>query len=393
MHDDNPDGTIAAGTGSADRAPAGMSSEQANRVPRDSWANGACNDVCIGARSDIDTVESLRQHLQWAIELEHCTIPPYMCALYSLDPNRNREASDVMRSIVLEEMLHLTLVANLLNAVGGRSELDSPRMLPGYPRCLPHSDHTFEVSLLPFSLEALDLFLRIEQTARPDGPPESDHYETIGQFYDAIEQGLRDLCADLGETNVFCGDPSRQVTNDSYSGAGGQIIVVDGLTSALAALDEVVEQGEGASRTEVWDEDPDPLNPERHQVAHYYRIQELKFGRRYRPGDTPQSRPTGEVISIDWDSVMPMRRNPRIADNLPGSQIRTAQEEFAGFYCALLSQLEQAFGGNPRMLGSAIGSMYGLKTQARALMQIPNDDGLTVAGPTFEYIPSAVRTG
>ena len=241
-----------------------------------------------------------------------------MCALYSLDPNRNREASDVMRSILLEEMLHLTLVANLLNAVGGRPQLDSPRMLPGYPRCLPHSDHSFEVPLLPFSLEALDLFLRIEQTARPDGPPESDHYETIGQFYDAIEQGLRDLCADLGETNVFCGDPSRQVTNDSYSGAGGQIIVVDGLTSALAALDEVVEQGEGASRTEVWDEDPDPLHPDRHQVAHYYRIQELKFGRRYRPGDTPQSGPTGEVISIDWDSVMPMRRNPRMADNPPG---------------------------------------------------------------------------
>ena len=393
----NPDGKIAeneAGGTDADRKPIALISEQANLDTSDGWANAECHDACIGARSTgIDSLESLREHLQWAIELEHCTIPPYMCVLYSLDPGRNREASDVIRSILLEEMLHLTLVANILNAVGGRPKLDFPRMLPGYPRCLPHSDHSFEVPLLPFSQEALDLFLRLEQTSRPDGPPESDNYETIGQFYDAIELGLRDLCAELGETRVFCGDPSRQVTNEIYSGAGGQIIAVDGLTSALAALDEVVEQGEGAGRVEVWDGDPDVLHPDRQQVAHYYRIQELKLGRRYGPGNTPESGPTGEVISIDWDSVMPMQRNPRLADNRPGSAIRTAQEKFARFYCGLLSQLEQAFDGNPHTFGSAIGSMYGLKTQARALMQIPNDDGLTVAGPTFEYVPFAVRAG
>ncbi|MEO8337927.1 MAG: ferritin-like domain-containing protein, partial [bacterium] len=30
----------------------------------------------------IDTIEDLRTHLQWAIEIEHSIIPPYMCALY-----------------------------------------------------------------------------------------------------------------------------------------------------------------------------------------------------------------------------------------------------------------------------------------------------------------------
>src|SRR5882672_12350873 len=29
----------------------------------------------------IATLESLREHLQWAIELEHFTVPPYLCAL------------------------------------------------------------------------------------------------------------------------------------------------------------------------------------------------------------------------------------------------------------------------------------------------------------------------
>jgi hypothetical protein len=248
----------------------------------------------------ITTLESLREHLQWAIELEHFTLPPYLCALYSLDAGRNPEASEVVASVLVEEMLHLTLAANLLNAVGGHPRLDSPRMLPGYPRCLPHDDCSFEVPLLRFSPEALDVFLKIECPEAPGAPPESDAYETIGQFYDAIRGGLRALCADLGEPRVFCGDPARQISDAPFPG-GGRIIAVNSLTSALAALDEIVEQGEGAAHVEVWDGDHDDIHPDRDQVAHYYRFQELRLGRRYRRGDTPQSGPTGDPISIDWN--------------------------------------------------------------------------------------------
>ena len=38
----------------------------------------------------IDTLDDLRRHLQWAIELEHCTLPPYLCALYSIKDETNR---------------------------------------------------------------------------------------------------------------------------------------------------------------------------------------------------------------------------------------------------------------------------------------------------------------
>src|SRR5262245_26278815 len=106
----------------------------------------------------IVTLESLREHLQWAIELAQCTVPPYLCALYSLDAARNPEASEVVASVVVEEMLHMTLAANLLNAVGGRPRFDAPHMLPGYPRSLPHGDRSFEIPLLAFGLEALDVF-------------------------------------------------------------------------------------------------------------------------------------------------------------------------------------------------------------------------------------------
>ena len=160
----------------------------------------------------ITTLADLRRHLQWAVELEHATVPPYLCALYSLDPARNPEVAEIMGSIFVEEMLHMLLAANLLNAVGGRPRIDTPRMLAPYPRSLPHADGSFEVSLLPFGAEALEIFLKIEQPSAPCAAPESDAYETIGQFYDAIERGMGDLCARLGEAHVFCGDPQRQVS-------------------------------------------------------------------------------------------------------------------------------------------------------------------------------------
>jgi hypothetical protein len=259
-------------------------------------------------------------------------------------------------------------------------------MLPGYPRALPHSDRSFEISLFPFGPEAIETFLKIEQPSPTNGPPEGDEYETIGQFYEAIRRGLRGLSAELGEANVFCGDPSRQVSDQHFYSGGGRIIAIDNLATALAALEEIVEQGEGAGHTQVWDGDSDVFHPERDQVAHYYRFQELKLGRRYRRGDTPRSGPTGEPISIDWDAVRPMRSNPRTNDHADGSRIRLAQEVFNHSYCALLQQLEVAFNGAPQKLGAAVGAMCPLKLQAQALMQMPTEDRLATAGPTFEYV-------
>src|SRR5438445_6847693 len=76
----------------------------------------------------ITSPETLQEHLQWAIELEHSTIPPYLCALYSIEAGHNAEAAEVLSSVMVEEMLHLTLADNLVNAVGGRPRLDIPEM-------------------------------------------------------------------------------------------------------------------------------------------------------------------------------------------------------------------------------------------------------------------------
>jgi hypothetical protein len=335
----------------------------------------------------IDSLDDLRRHLQWAIELEHATIPPYLCALYSLDPGRNAEAAQVIGSVFVEEMLHLALAANLLNAVGGEPKLDAPELLPAYPHPLPHGDPSVHLNLVPFGPEALELFLQVERAASAEAPPESQGYHTIGQFYAAIESGLRSLTDTLGEDAVFCGDLHRQLQEMHFSSGGGQVVPVHDLKSALAALAEIIEQGEGAARTEVWDGEKDVFHPERDQVAHYYRFVELKEGRRFRFGDTPQSGPTGEPIAVDPSGVLPMRPNPRTTDYPEGSAVRVAQEKFNNTYCLLLYLLEDTFNGNPAQMRDAIGAMYALKSQAQALMKMPSGDGRTTAGPTFEYVP------
>ncbi|MFI6324392.1 ferritin-like protein [Nonomuraea sp. NPDC050556] len=310
----------------------------------------------------IDTLDGLREHLQWAVELEHATLPPYLTALYSLDPAKNPVAVEVVSSVFVEEMLHLALAANLLNAVGGAPRLEMP---PPHPRRLPHGE--LEVALLPFGPEALEMFLRLERPAEPSAPPEDDGYETIGQFYAAIEQGVRHLCDTLGEKAVFCGDPARQVNGAHFRHTGGSLFAVVDLESALGALEEIVEQGEGTARSEVWDGDED-------QVAHYYRFLELKLGRRYQRGDTPQSGPTGEPIVVDPAGVLPMAPNPRPA--APGTAVRAAQDLFDRTYSTLLHQLEQTFNGEQKQLADATRTMFALKAQAQALMAVG-------AGPTF----------
>ncbi len=202
------------------------------------------------------------------------------------------------------------------------------------------------------------MFLRLERPARPGAPAEGDRYETIGQFYAAIEAGLRGLCDRLGEAEVLSGDPARQVNAGHFEHTAGRMIAVNDLASALAALEEIVEEGEGTSRGAVWDGGPAVHHPDRDEVAHYYRFQELRAGRRYRRGDTPRSGPTGEPVGVDFAGVLPMRPNPKkIADHAPGSPVRAAQEESNRTYCTLLHLLEQAFNGSPGQLAAAVTTM------------------------------------
>lgn len=331
----------------------------------------------------ISNVDELREHLQTAIEIEWSTIPPYLCARWSIADGHNELAAACIEDVVMEEMLHLTLACNLLNAVGGAPRLTphpgKPAPYPTYPTYLPHSDDAFVVDLLPFSREALETFRSIERPAADCAPPEPDNYHTVAQFYEAVAGAIETLGA-----AIFTGPASRQVDSSYYYGGGGEAFAIDGPKTAFEALDVIIFQGEGINES-IWDPDKDVFG-EQEELAHYFRFDELYRGRRYVRGDRPDTGPTGDPILIDYASVLPMRPNPKAEDYPPGSELRALTEECNQTYGALLAQLEAAFNGNPGTLVESVQTMLALRYQAIALMHVPLEDGTgRTAGPAFQF--------
>lgn len=344
--------------------------------------------------SAITTPAELQDYLHAAMQLEHATIPPYLTALYSLQPGSNSDAYHVIRVVVVEEMLHLTLAANLLNAVGGEPDLSRKGFVARYPAYLPDGETDFQVSLQPFSPEAIDTFLSIERPAAaptaehrfvrrhrkavtiPAVAPNGDdglHFYSIGEFYAEIERGIRHLHAQ--GVDLFVGDPARQVTPELYYSGGGEVIPVKDLDSAVAAVRLISEQGEGLEGG-IYDEED--------ELSHYYRFQQLRLGRYYQPGDAP-NQPTGPGLEVAWDAVYPVATNLRVADLPEGSEVRAAAETFNATYADFLALLTRAFTGQPELLVPAVGGMFGLRDAVTRLVRnpVPGRPGVHAA-PTFE---------
>ena len=341
----------------------------------------------------IQTVEDLHYYLGQAMKIEHATIPPYITALYSMKPGSNIEAFQILRTVAVEEMLHLTLAANVFNAVGGniKSVLTAPDFIPTYPTVLPTGETDFEVGLSKFSRETIQTFLNIERSkeAEPGQPlvmpreqknyilkvrNHEPHYSfySIGQFYAEIIRGLHALHKEMGDA-LFCGDRSKQVTKEYYYDGGGEIIPVYDLTSSIMALREIQEQGEGSGKERIYDGD--------RELSHYYRFQQLLIdedhGQYYQINqeDPEQSDlpgyPTGERFAMDWNAAYPIIENPQLSDYTEGSELYIAAQEFKSSYSDFLAKLEYAFDGHPAELLPAVGGMFRLKYQAEHLIKNP----------------------
>ena len=327
----------------------------------------------------LDTHDGLTTALQQAIALEHATIPTYLYSLYSIKPGDNVAIAGLVRSVVLEEMLHMSLACNILNAVGGAPIIDDPRFIPTYPGRLPGSVETeLIVPLARFSLDLVaNVFMVIEEPEDPlNFPVRSLELATaapltIGSFYRAIEAQIKAQ----GEA-IFVGDPTRQVT---HAFPATELFAVTDVNSALKAIDLIVEQGEGTTRS--------PLDPQ-HELAHYYRFAEIYHGRALVPDPAiPEGFSySGPTIPFDPAGVWPAIQNPKTATYPTGSRARNACLNFNYGYTSLLKSLHATFNGQPGQLAAAIGLMESLKEQAMTMMEIELGDG-TNAGPSFEYQP------
>lgn len=111
------------------------------------------------------SVEHLRQDLQSALELEHSTIPPYLTALASIKFSYNLEVQGILKEVIIQEMMHMALVANILNAIGGQPSLYSKEFIPRFPSRLPGGvQPDLIVPIEKVSLALIRNILKIEQT-------------------------------------------------------------------------------------------------------------------------------------------------------------------------------------------------------------------------------------
>lgn len=359
----------------------------------------------------ITEVEDLHYYLRQALKLEHATIPPYITALYSLKPGTNLEAFHIIRAVAVEEMLHLTLVANVLNAVGGdiKSTLTAPDFVPKYPAYLPTGSKDFQVNLKKFCPETVKAFMNIERAEEPEegkplvvsrttqevfhfltihnGKPSNTFY-SIGLFYSEIVRGLFALHKKMG-SDLFCGDPQRQITPQYYYNGGGDIIPVTDLRSAMRALRMIQEQGEGSRPKTIYDAE--------RELAHYYRFQQLELGRYYTiDKDNPENsdapdNPTGPSFEVKWDEVYPLKTNASLSDYHQVPEVYAAAQQFESAYRQFLADLEHAFDGHPEALIPAVGGMFRLKEQANSLIRnpIPDDRDGCHAAPIFPVPPAS----
>lgn len=311
----------------------------------------------------IGSPRELRDHLALAIRVELTTIPPYLYAMYSLADQRG-EAARLIRSVVTEEMLHAALMGNVLLAVGGEPRFSEAAQAVRYPGVLPHHIPVLDIDLEPCSREVIErVFLTIERPELHDAAPEADDYESLGQFYHALELAIEKLD---GEHDLFA-DPQleRQLADhDAYrpvafdSDTSGGLHAVTDLSTARQAIETVIHQGEGVSEERYAD-------PQHKELTHHAKFLELADG------------------TVPLGDVRPAVTNPSTATlPEPAQPVARLTDALYGFTFEILDRIFGTSVAGPATIGDLYATMALLGTACRYLMTLDAGNG-QVAGPPF----------
>jgi hypothetical protein len=219
------------------------------------------NTISEFVQTGIPTLNHLKAALQLAMQLEFSTIPPYLCAQWSIreDPDR---VEGILHRIVNQEMNHFALAGNLLSAIGGTPSVAHPGFLPNYPlNDLPGGIHQkLAVDLKPLNRRQLEVFMQIEY---PEFPPIAAKLAkgpaTIGAFYSAIANSFNTLQPAINLDAYYVEIPfANRIAN---------------VADAVTAIERIKDEGEG-----LQDSPEEPLGD--NSFAHYYLFKEVFVQRR-----------------------------------------------------------------------------------------------------------------
>lgn len=320
------------------------------------------------------TPTELRAMLQRAVQIEMATLPPYLYAFFSTG-DANQPAIDRLHHIWHEEMVHMVLACNILNAIGGRPRIADAAVVPMYPHKLPFSlDDDLPVSLIPFSKAAMEQGMGIE---RPEDPlvfmatADAPDFHTIGQFYDSLKEPLRTLPLPWGK------GPDRQLGDGQFF--PGEIFPVRNADDAVRAIDHIVSEGEGAKDT--------PLDFGG-ELSHYYRFQEMALNKvLQRAPDQPHGFAWGPSLGIDFSQAVAAITDPATHDLSGFPEVQAAQDRCDRAFTSMLREIQRAVNGEPGRLGNAVGDMLTLRREAIRAFAIPFGTPALSAGPAFRFRP------
>jgi hypothetical protein len=220
----------------------------------------------------VENRKELTYLLSQGAELEHALMCQYLYAAFSLKTaadgltDEQVERVERWRTVILkiagEEMLHWAVVQNLLAAVGSAPFVSRPHLphqAMGYPPGV-------QLSLLPFSERSLQHFIYLErpqdveshdgegfepvgdalEPMRPDEiVPRGQEFATVGHLYRSCARGLAHLAEKMGEDRLFIG-PAFHQAEESHFG-WPTLGAITNVEQAQAAIERIVEQGEGAT--------------------------------------------------------------------------------------------------------------------------------------------------
>ena len=334
----------------------------------------------------------LAKALHIAAQLEFSTIPPYLCALWSIK-DLSCPAADTIRHVVQEEMIHMSLALNMLVSLGDayRPAIADAGFVPRYPGELAGGVHEgLTVTLGGLTKQALEVFLEIESPATDpttavaalgkavDDAPAEGGDATIGEFYRTILSAFETLKPDF--------HVDRQITGPLAW------VPISRLADVERAIDLIIDQGEGSAKgpSEYPFVPGQPV-----ELSHFYRFLELWEGRKIVPLDRDGSS-WGFGDPIETPECFPMAPVPAEGWSGPGTSapddVVALCDRFNRAYTDALWYLDRAWSnGDQGELVRAIEVMFSLQAPARELMAIPIDGDAEGRhyGPDFRFLDTA----
>ncbi len=312
----------------------------------------------------------IKRALQTALELETSTLPPYLAAMFSLEV-QNYTAYNAIRSVAMEEMVHMAIAANLLAALGASPQFK--KMNFAFPvKGLPGGvEPDLEVGLASLSKPQLRNFMRLEMPEfLLNKLDRGETYATISAFYQRIGKAITDNAAAV-KAAVRAGGPANQVA-DNIGITAIQEDAADPISQLLAGINEILEQGEGASCGSLF-----AGTGSEDESSHYVRFAEIYYGAGYRDPVakvelTPETESqffTGRPIPwpvVNNTLAVPADGYAKVLALDPAAAAVTKDlTAFDGAFSSILAALDQTWNGPAaaswKTLGGAVHSMVDLR--------------------------------